>query len=250
MCMSGIFLVGLQNGPVGWACMTLGALSLLVTEKKFARDMFLIAIGLAIVAITPINTDISYEHMILMAGTLLAAIAVPYLISRYIFRDNSVTYHWFNGRTWSKREFAYIALTAVLSYFLLPYYLKSTGAYLNWPSATDTGSIVRLFIGTNALGIWDELFFVNTVFGLLRRHFSFYYANLLQAVLFTSFLYELGFTGWGPAMIFPFALLQGYIFMKTDSLFYVIAIHLTLDVVLFLAIIHAHHPALVPIFSL
>ena len=35
------------------------------------------------------------------------------------------------------------------------------------------------------------------VFALLRRHFPFWQANLLQAVVFVSFLWELGYRGWG-----------------------------------------------------
>jgi hypothetical protein len=59
---------------------------------------------------------------------------------------------------------------------------------------------------------------------------------LLQAVLFTSFLFKLGFTGWGPVMIFIFAIIQGVVFRKTDSLFYVITIHGVLgDVILSVA---------------
>jgi membrane protease YdiL (CAAX protease family) len=248
ICASSIVLIALQSAAAGWLLLVAASVSLLWAEKKFAREIFLIIIGLAILGLTPINTDISVRHMAEMGATLVLAVALPYGISRFLYRDHVVQYHWLNGRKWYKSEYFYIALTALISYFLLPYYLKSTGAYLNWPSSTDAGSVSRLFIGTNTLGIWDELFFVNTVLGLLRRHVTFFYANIIQAILFTSFLYELGFTGWGPAMIFPFALLQGYIFMKTQSLFYVITIHLTLDAVLFLAIIYAHHPQLIPIF--
>ena len=31
-------------------------------------------------------------------------------------------------------------------------------------------------------------------------------ANLLQAVIFVSFLWELGYQAWGPLLTFPFAL--------------------------------------------
>ena len=112
----------------------------------------------------------------------------------------------------------------------------------------DLAGISLLFIGTNALGIWDELFFIITVLALLRRHLPFFWANAIQAVLFTAFLYELGFRGWAPLAIYPFALLQGIVFKKTHNLLYIIAIHLTIDFVLFLALINAHHPHLVDIF--
>ena len=47
-----------------------------------------------------------------------------------------------------------------------------------------------------------------------------------------------------------FALTQGYIFKKTESLLYVITIHLTLDLVLFLALLNVHTPTLADIFLL
>jgi membrane protease YdiL (CAAX protease family) len=109
-------------------------------------------------------------------------------------------------------------------------------------------NLLKLFIGTNVLGIWDELFFVITVLAILRRYLPFIWANGAQAILWTSFLYELGFRGWGPVAIFPFALLQGYIFKRTDSLLYILTIHLTIDLVLYLALVHAYHPGWVPLF--
>src|SRR5438105_3569702 len=126
--------------------------------------------------------------------------------------------------------------------------LKSSGSYVNWTVDPGVSNLVRFFIGTNALGIWDELFFVSTVLGLLRRHLAFPIANLTQSILFTSFLYELGFRGWAFLVIFLFALVQGYIFKKTESLFYIITIHLTFDLILYLALIYTHHPSWMPIF--
>ncbi len=173
LSISGVILIALQIKPLGWALLILTGASLLRADKKFSKDIFLIIVSLGILGITPINTDISVPHMILMGTTLFLAVAVPYIISRFIYQDRSVHFQWFNGRRWYASEVVYIGLTAVVAYFLLPYYLKSTGAYLNWPSASDHASIVRLFIGTNALGIWDELFFVSTVLGILRRYFNF-----------------------------------------------------------------------------
>lgn len=248
LCASGVVLIALQLKTAGWILLVLSGLSLFLTDKKFAKDVFLVIIALAILGLTPINTDISVGHMLLMGTTLLLAVAIPYLVSRFVYKDYLVRFPLHHGRRWYKSEVLYIGFTAAISYFLLPFYLKSTGAYLNWPSDIDTGSVIRLFIGTNGLGIWDELFFVSTVLGILRRYFPFNLANIFQSTLFTSFLYELGFTGWGFAMIFIFALIQGYVFKKTESLFYVITIHLTLDFVLFLALIYSHHPEAVPIF--
>ncbi|MEJ0073224.1 MAG: CPBP family glutamic-type intramembrane protease [Candidatus Saccharibacteria bacterium] len=113
---------------------------------------------------------------------------------------------------------------------------------------TDPGGLFTLFLGTNSLGIWDELFFVLTVLALLRRHIPFAAANTVQAVLWTCFLFDLGFQAWMPLLLFPFALLQGVVFKRTHSLLYLLAIHLTLDFVLYLALINAQHPQRLNIF--
>lgn len=178
--------------------------------------------------------------MIVMASTLGLAVLLPYLYYRnkpgqairFKYRIRSVL-------TWHK--IAFILLSAILAYLIFPFYFQSTGSYNNWPSANNTSQVILLFIGTNALGFWDELFFINTLLTIFRRHVRFWVANMAQAVFFTAFLYELGFTGWAPFMIYPFALLQGYTFMKFKSLGFVIAVHLTVDFILFLAILAAYN---------
>ncbi len=62
--------------------------------------------------------------------------------------------------------------------------------------------------------------------------------------MFVSFLWELGYRAWGPLLTIPFALLQGYIFMRTRSLAYVVTVHLLFDAVVFLVLVHAHNPGL------
>ena len=247
LSLSGIVLIALQN-QFGSVFLALWIISLLWCNKSFAKDILLIYLSLFILNLSHINTDISYYHMIEMGWALIAALTIPYVISKYFYKENSISFPFFNGRAWSKKEIAYIVLAALIAYFLIPFYLKNTGAYLNWDVEPGATNILRLFIGTNALGIWDELFFISTVLWLLRKHISFLWSNLLQAILFTSFLYELWFTGWGFIMIFIFALIQGQIFRKTESLAYVITIHLIIDLILFLALIQAHHPDWINIF--
>ena len=75
-------------------------------------------------------------------------------------------------------------------------------------------------------------------------------ANLLQATIFVSFLWELGYQAWGPLLTIPFALIQAVIFSWTKQLLYVVAVHLLFDAIVFLVIVHAHHPEALPIFPL
>ena len=86
------------------------------------------------------------------------------------------------------------------------------------------------------------------MFALLRCHFTMWQANALQAIVFVSFLWELGYRSWGPLFTIPFALLQGYIFQRTRSLAYVVTVHLSFDLIIFMIIVHAHNPAVFDVF--
>lgn len=241
LAASTIVLIGLQH-PLGWLLLLAGVALLYFTRRDFARHIALIYLSIAILGITPINTDTSPVHMLIMGALIGLAVALPYLISRFVYKTHVVRFRFIHGKHWLRPIFVYAGGATIAAYFLLPFYLTNTGAYLNWTVEPGLANITAFFIGTNALGIWDELFFINTAFAILRIYLPFWWANVLQAVLFTSFLYELGFIGWGVVMIFLFALAQGYIFKKTESLLVVIAIHLVFDLVLFLAIIEAHQP--------
>lgn len=230
-----------QQHVVGYVLIGITLLYTAAYNKKLFRDVVLLALSLIIMSLVPINTDISQQHMLVMGSAMLVIVAVPYLISRFVYKDYAIRYPWHFREHWSGRKWAYIGVVAVVGYVLLPIYMIETRAYLNWPDADSFGEIVRLFIGTNALGIWDELFFICTAFVLLMRHLPFWIANLFQAILFSSFLYELGFVSWGLPMTFLFALIQAYIFRLTHSLFYIVCVHLLFDLFLFLVLIHAHN---------
>jgi membrane protease YdiL (CAAX protease family) len=247
LCATGVFLIALEQ-QWAWGLLAATALSLALGTRQFAKDMALLCVSLALLGITRIDTDVAPEHMFAMGTTLLLAVLIPYVVSRWAYKDCLVRFPLHHGRRWLRTEILYIFVTAIVAYFLLPFYLRNSGAYLNWEVQLEAGFLTRLFIGTNGLGIWDELFFISTILGILRRFLPFSWANVAQSILFTSFLYELGFTGWGPLMIFPFALIQGEVFRRTESLLYVITIHLTLDLVLYLALIHARYPEWMPIF--
>lgn len=248
LAVTAVVLIAFQIKPLGWILLALGVIVLFFCSKKFRKDIVLIYGSLAILGITPITTDISYMHIFQMGAALVAAVAIPYCVSRFIYKDHAIRFPWHHGRNWYRSEILYIVITAAIAYFLLPFMLKSTGSYMNWKVEPGFEYLFVLFLGTNALGIWDELFFVNTVLGLLRKHLNFTTANILQAILFTSFLYELGFRGWIFVIIYIFALIQGYIFKKTESLLYVITIHLVFDLILYLVLIYLHHPDWLPIF--
>lgn len=248
LCVTAVVLIALQIKPFGWYLLAAGLFALFFCPKEFRKHIFLIYISLAILGITSINTEVSVLHMTHMGIMITLALLVPYYISRYVYKDHIVKYQFHHGRRWNKWEIFYIFFAAAVTYLVFPFMLRETGSYLNWTVEPGVYYLGLFFIGTNALGIWDELFFVNTVLPILRKHLPFTPANLIQAVLFTSFLFELGFRGWAFLLIYIFALLQGWVYKKTHSLLYIIAIHLTVDLILYFVLIYLHHPDWLPIF--
>jgi membrane protease YdiL (CAAX protease family) len=110
------------------------------------------------------------------------------------------------------------------------------------PPEPTTDALRRLFIGINAVGIWDELFFINTVYVLLRRLFPARLAIPAQAVVYTSVLYDMAFTGWGIVIVYLFALTQGAMYERSGILLWVLIVHLIVDYFLVLAILQYHYP--------
>ena len=242
---SELLLLG-KSKMIGWLvwAVIFGALFLL--RFDFRRSFQALLLGIGIVGLVPITTDISFGHMLIMGTALAGAIVLPVHIMNKI--GYAPTFPLGKVGDWPLKYYAYILFAGVFSYLLLPYYLASTGSYQNWDAIWDASHIVRLFIGTNALGIWDELFFIGVCLTLLRRHLPFFWANVVQAALWASFLYELGFHGWGPIAIFFFAITQGYLFKSVRSMLFIIAVHLTVDAMLFLSLLHLHNPAHLRIF--
>ncbi|MDH6238331.1 CPBP family intramembrane metalloprotease [Cryobacterium sp. CG_9.6] len=245
---SAVLLFGLRMPIPGYLTLAVALALAFVLNRALFRDLVLIAIGLGIVSTISVEANIDYPNMALMGVVLSLSVLVPYLLSRYAYRDHAIRFPIRTGQRWSMLERAYLPLVLLLGYLILPWYFIGSGAYLNWPAVTAPDEIARLFVGVGFVGIWDELFFICTIFTLLRRHFPDWQANLLQAVIFTSFLWELGYQSWGPLMTFPFALLQGYTFALTRSLTYVVCVHLLFDAMVFLVIVHAHHPEWLAIF--
>ena len=215
---------------------------------RFARDLLLIAIPLVGIEQISLKANLEWGNIALMGTVLVLAVAVPYSLSRWVFKDHAITFPGRPGQPWTRLEWIWLGLVLILGWLILPVYFIGSGSYLNWPAVAEPSEIARLFVGVGFVGIWDELFFICTIFALLRRHFPLWVANGLQAIVFVSFLWELGYRSWGPLLTIPFALIQAWIFEKSKSVYYVMTVHLLFDVVVFLVLIYAYHPQWAPIF--
>ena len=258
VCLAAPAFFVVQWAWLGWVLLALGVGAALLTERRrvvaaepsLARDLSLIAVGLIIVSLISLEAKLDTVSMVRFTLVLGGAVVVPYVISRVVYKDRAISFPWRGGGRWGRLHWGWLLGVLVLGWLILPFYFIASGAYQNWPVVDTPELIARLFIGVGAVGIWDELFFICTVFVLLRRHFPDVAANLLQAIVFVSFLWELGYREWGPVLTIPFALVQGWIFLRTRSLGYVVTVHLLFDAVVFAVLVHAHNPGMWAIFLL
>jgi hypothetical protein len=252
VCLAAPAFFVLQIAWLGWLLLAVGLGIALVIERRdvtasgpsLTRDLSLIALGLLIVSVIPLKAELDNLAMLRFTLALGGAVVVPYVISRWVYRDRAIRFPWRGGTRWKRWQWLWLAAVLVLGWLILPYYFITSGVYQNWPVVDSPDLIARLFVGVGAVGIWDELFFICTCFALLRRHFADLSANVLQAVVFVSFLWELGYQAWGPVLTIPFALLQAIIFLRTRSLGYVVTVHLLFDAVVFAVLVHAHNPGM------
>ncbi len=249
-----VLLFWVQAGWPGHVLLAAGVAGGLWTDRRglsrrLGTDLLLIALALGLISLVSLRADISPTGMARFTVVLGGAVLIPYVVSRWVYREHAVRFPWVAGR-WTGRMWAYLGVVVVAAYLILPFYFLTSGVYRNWPAVTEWHEMARLFVGVNAVGLWDELFFICTVYTLLLRHFRPAVANLLQAGIFVSFLWELGYQEWGPLLTIPFALVQGAIFSWTKNLWYVVTVHLLFDAVVFLVIVHAHHPEALPVFPL
>jgi membrane protease YdiL (CAAX protease family) len=233
---------------IGYASLAIGLAIAFARNRVFGQDLSLIAVPLVAISFISVEANLEWGNYALMGAVLTLSVIYPYVMSRWVFRDHIVRFPGRPGEPWSRGEWLWLGAVLVLGYLILPVYFITSGSYQNWPAVETPSEIARLFVGVGFVGIWDELFFICIVFALLRRHFPFWIANGLQAIVFVSFLWELGYRSWGPLLTLPFALIQGWIFEKSRSVWYIITVHLLFDVVVFAVLIYAHHPTWLPIF--
>lgn len=244
---SAVPLIALQQTWLGLAVLAAGVGLSLVVDRVLARSLVPVGIGLVLLGSTSLEADLSDPGMVRFALILTAAVVVPTLLARRFVARDAISFP-VRGTPWTTSRWIYLGAVIVIGYLVLPFYFIGSGTYRNWPDVDGPNQIARLFVGVNFVGIWDELFFVCIVFTLYRRHVRLWLANLLQATVFVSFLWELGYRSWGPALTIPFALVQGWIFAATASLGYVVTVHLIFDAIIFMILVHAHNPELFNVF--
>lgn len=203
-----------------------------------------LAFPLIILGLAPISTELSWDHILVLTICFSAVLIIPpYVLKR---KDIITFKFWPDKFDWVDFFYTLSAIPLAWGAFRLYFGILSPEVPFNWvlPETPDTLEIFKLFMGINLVGIWDELFFVNICFAVLRALFPFKVANLAQSVIYMSVLYSMAFSGWGPLFVYTLALTQGAMYERSKALVWVLIVHLIVDYFLFQAIIGAYYPEL------
>lgn len=217
-------------------------------EPKLRRRMGILLGCVAILAACDINPSLDNANFLQVGIPFTLVILLPTLIQS--FGDPGTIRYRFWPVHWRKADVIYTILSIPLAWLILKGYEWGNRTFFDdelfrhWTlgPTPDPAEIRRLFIGINLVGIWDELFFVNTAFALLRSLFAFRVANAVQAVLYTAVLFDMAFTGCGVLIVFLFAWTQGAMFEKSEGLLWVLIVHLVVDYFLVAFIVQTHYP--------
>jgi hypothetical protein len=241
-------LIPLEQFVIGGAFWALSATATWLTRDRTFQRRFAVLLGcVALLAVAPINTRTDTTHALELGLFFALVVIVPWLLLRDERRSDGerVISYQILPKRWSRLEIAYVLISAPLAFAgLSVYFALSPEVPFNWtlPSTPGDESLLRLFAGINAVGIWDELFFINTIYAVLRSLYPFWWSNIAQAVLYVCVLNDMAFTGWGPVFVGILALTQGIMFERSRVLIYVLVVHLIVDYFLFQAIVGAHYP--------
>lgn len=235
----------LPGGIVAAACAWLIATD---PEPKLRRRLAILLGCVILLGAIDINPALSNENFLALGIPFTLVIVLPAVIQH--FGDRGAIRYRFWPVHWRRADVIYTILSIPLAWLVLKSYewgnrfLFDDELFRHWvlPPEPDAGAIRRLFIGINLVGIWDELFFVNTCFALLRSLFAFRVANAIQAVIYTAVLFDMAFTGCGMVIVFLFAWTQGAMFEKSESLLWVLIVHLIVDYFLVAFIVQTYYP--------
>lgn len=209
-----------------------------VLGKKAFISFFSIFISILIISIAPLTTELSLLSFYHIGLYIFPALCFPYVVHTLFSKTQPIELN-LALFTIKKYHIYYVAFVVGIVLFIMPFFL-SWWAYKNWTVMPNFQSVLLLALWLCLVWLWDEMFFVNSIFSVLRGPIWFWLANFTQACIFTTFLYRIWFNSWAPIFIFPYTFLQGYMFHKTRSLLFVIGVHMIMDVIVFTSLLWLH----------
>ncbi len=213
-------------------------------KAEVKRRMGVLLGCIAILAIPHINTSTETANFLQVGIPFSLVLLVPALILART--DPGIIRYRLLPKKIRGIDVFYTVLSIPLAWAVLQFYwLVNPNLHFQWTLPEGEAvpeEIQRLFVGINLVGVWDELFFVNTVFAVLRSLFRFRIANAVQAVVYTSVLFDMAFIGIGPLIVYFFAWTQGSMYEQSENLLWVLVVHLIVDYFLVAAIVQGYYP--------
>lgn len=218
-------------------------------EVKLRRRLGTLLGCVVFLSLLDINPSLSNANFLTLSTAFTLLIIIPAIVLHFGGDKGLIRFRFWPVH-WRKQDLIYTILSVPLAWVVLKSYEWGNQEFFDnelfrqWslPPEADDSEIKRLFIGINLVGIWDELFFVNTCFAILRSLFRFPVANALQAVIYTAVLFDMAFIGCGFFIVFLFAWTQGAMFEKSESLLWVLIVHLIVDYFLVAFIVQTYYP--------
>lgn len=218
-----------------WAwTMLLAAIGIMVITKLWpGSQIWLVTVGIGIMLATPVSTNITLKHCLSMTTGMVLAVIAPYWLAKHNFKHSLVHFNLRLRRPWTHEEIFYVAFAVIACSLSMFAYFNGSDAHRNWPLST-TSDIIIVFMSIMVIGIWEEFFFIATIYGIFQRLLPYAWAVILQAILFTAFLYQIGFKDWIVPLVFMYTIFQAYVFHKTKTLFITLTIHVLVDLSVFI----------------
>jgi hypothetical protein len=213
------------------------------STPSLTRDLSLIAVGLAIVSTMSLEAKLDDASMVRFTLVLGGAVAVPYALSRWVYRDRAIAFPggaadggvrgsgdgsppcWCSAgsscRSTSSRP---VSTSIGRSWMSRVSSRACSSAWERSASGTSCSSSAPCSRPCAATSRMSR----RTCF---RRSCSSRSCGNWA-------------TARGAVLTIPFALLQAVIFLKTRSLAYVVTVHLLFDAVVFAVLVHAHNPGM------
>ena len=230
---------------VGVLAAVVFAISLLKLAKRFQRRFLALGIAVGILVFAPVHTGLDWAHIAVLGSAFVAVLVIPTWLLR---GEGIITFKFFPDKV-DKIDVFYTFLSIFLAWGAFEIYFGKLSPEVpyNWylpRGAPDNAELFKLFMGINGVGIWDELFFINICFAVIRSMYSLRVSNLAQSVIYTSVLCDMAFTGWGPLFVGFLAITQGVMYERSKALIWVLIVHLIVDYFLFQAIVTTYYPDL------
>ncbi len=117
VCLAAPAFFVLLQPWLGWLLLACGLVTAVALERRqvtasdpsLTRDLSLIAVGLLIVSAIELQAELDDLAMLRFTLALGGAVVVPYVVSRWVYRDYAIRFPWRGGYRWRPWQWGWLA---------------------------------------------------------------------------------------------------------------------------------------------